>query len=99
LPCFIAFISRSTSLPADGLYLRVELDFFATIFLLAVFLAGDFLAEVFFADFFFVAFVVAMTILPMSRKHGRPKELHYSKLITVLDSFRADDDAAKVQTR
>src|ERR1700727_3858134 len=48
LPCFIAFISRSTSLPADGLYLRTELDFFAAVFL---------------TDFF-AAFFVAIAILP-----------------------------------
>jgi hypothetical protein len=55
LPCFIAFISRSTSLPTDAPYLRVALDFFATVFLLAVFLASDFFALV-----VFVAFVVAI---------------------------------------
>ena len=52
LPCFIAFISASTFLPADGEYLRRE-DFFADEvfvagFLDPVFFAGDFLA----ADFF-----------------------------------------------
>jgi hypothetical protein len=49
LPSFIAFISRSTSLPADGLYLREELDFFALLFFVE-----DFLTD------FFVAFVVAI---------------------------------------
>src|ERR1039458_9429901 len=42
LPCFIAFISRSTSLPAEGLYLRPELlfdDFFAAVFFAAVLVA------------------------------------------------------------
>ena len=53
LPCFIAFISRSTSLPTDGLYLRDELDFFAPLFFKVVFFV-DFLA----------AFFVAMVILP-----------------------------------
>ena len=39
VPCFISRISRSTFLPAEGEYLRLE-DFFA-----ADFLAVDFLAE------------------------------------------------------
>ncbi len=55
LPCFISFISRSTFLPADGLYLRDELDFFALLFFEDVFLL-DFLA----------AFFVAMVILPLT---------------------------------
>jgi hypothetical protein len=53
LPCFIAFISRSTSLPADGLYSREGLDFFELLFF----------AEDFFVDFF-AAFFVAIVILP-----------------------------------
>jgi hypothetical protein len=60
LPCFIAFISRSTSLLADGLYLREELAFFALLF---------------FADFF-AAFLVAIVILPASRKPQPTDELH-----------------------
>ncbi len=54
LPFFIAFISRSTSLPADGLYFRDELDFFALLFFDTVFLLD-----------FLVAFFVAMVILPL----------------------------------
>jgi hypothetical protein len=54
LPCFIAFISRSTSLPTDGLYLREELDFFELLFFV----------EDFFVDFF-AAFFVAIVILPL----------------------------------
>jgi hypothetical protein len=58
LPCFIACISRLTSLPAEGEYLRpddfFELDFFAAE------LRVLFLAEL---DFFLAAFLVAITIL------------------------------------
>ena len=54
LPCFIAFISRSTSLLADGLYFRVELDFFAAVFFAATFFVA-----------FLVAFFVAIDILPL----------------------------------
>ena len=54
LPCFIAFISRSTSWLADGLYLRDELDFFELLSLV----------EDFFVDFF-AAFLVAIMILPL----------------------------------
>src|SRR6201986_3350408 len=54
LPCFIAFISRSTSLPADGLYFREELDFFELLFF-----AEDFLVD------FFAVFLVAIAILPL----------------------------------
>ena len=82
LPCFIAFISRSTLLPAAFPYLRPELLFFADVFLLALFFIADFfvlvfllavfLLPVFFAaDFlvadFFAAFLVAIKILPGSR--------------------------------
>src|ERR1035437_8171636 len=63
LPCFIAFISRSTLLPAAGLYFRVEC-FFALFF-----------AEVFFADFF-AAFLVAMDLPPYLWKHHAPRQLH-----------------------
>lgn len=63
LPCFIACISRLTSLPAEGEYLRPE-DFFELDFLELDFLAAElrvlFLAEL---DFFLVAFLVAITIL------------------------------------
>jgi len=75
LPCFIARISRSTSLPAEGLYF-LELDFLVAFLLegfFADFLVGDFFAAVFllvlflledfFADFL-LAFLVAITILP-----------------------------------
>ncbi|MGC1364004.1 MAG: hypothetical protein WA826_22750, partial [Silvibacterium sp.] len=56
MPFFIAFISRSTDLPAAGLYLRVLDDFFDALFLAWLFFADDFLAELFFvALFFFVA--------------------------------------------
>lgn len=56
LPCFISFISRSTALPAAGLYLRELVDFFDALFLEWLFFAGDFRAELFFAaPFFFVA--------------------------------------------
>jgi hypothetical protein len=68
LPRFIACISRLTSLPAEGEYLRpedfFELDFFELDFLELDFLAAElrvlFLAEL---DFFLVAFLVAITIL------------------------------------
>ena len=49
LPCFMAFISRSTSWLADGLYFRDEFDFFELLFLVD----------------FFAAFLVAITILPL----------------------------------
>src|SRR4051794_35735288 len=65
LPCFISCISRSTFLPAEGLYLRV--DFFEPFFE-AAFLVEDFLVlfllEVFFEEDFLLAFLVAITILP-----------------------------------
>lgn len=40
LPCFMAFISRSTSLPVEGEYLRPEL-FFAPVFFALVFFEVD----------------------------------------------------------
>ncbi len=43
LPCFIAFISRSTLLPAAGLYFRVELDFLAAALLAGAFFSRRFL--------------------------------------------------------
>jgi hypothetical protein len=46
LPCFISRISRSTALPAAGLYLRVLDDFFEELF----FAEEDFFAEDFFDD-------------------------------------------------
>lgn len=61
LPFFMARISRSTDLPAAGLYFRLLEDFFAAVFFAGLLLADDFFAEVFFAalfffaDFFFVA--------------------------------------------
>lgn len=59
LPCFIARISRSTSAPDEGEYLRFA-DFFEVDFLVAA-------VRVFFLalllDFFLVAFFVAITIL------------------------------------
>jgi hypothetical protein len=72
LPRFISCISRSTSLPALGLYLREELLFLPALFLLPVFLLllfllpgdEDFLLEDFFGldlllvDFFVPAFFV-----------------------------------------
>ena len=66
LPRFIASISRFTSLPADGEYLRLE-DFFELDFFEADFLELDFLAAelrvLFDEDLLLVAFFVAMTIL------------------------------------
>jgi hypothetical protein len=71
LPCFIAFISRSTSLPADGLYFREELDFFELLFF-----AGVFFEEDFFADFC-VAFLVAIVNSPFRIGGFHPEdELH-----------------------
>ncbi len=74
-PFFIACISRFTSLPAEGEYLRPEAffeDFFAEAFFALDFLALDFFALLFrgldffaLADFFLAAFLVAMTILPL----------------------------------
>jgi hypothetical protein len=50
LPCFISRISRSTALPAAGLYLRELDDFFDALFFEEVFFADeDFFAE---DDFF-----------------------------------------------
>ena len=68
LPFFIACISRFTSLPEDGEYLRVE-DFFAGDFLAEVFFAEVFFAELFFAPLFFAldflaAFLVAILYPP-----------------------------------
>lgn len=55
LPSFISCISRSTALPAAGLYLRELEDFFDELFFAE--LADDFLAEfldeLFFAELFF----------------------------------------------
>ena len=65
LPCFIACISRSTSLPADGLYLRV--DFFAAFF------AGAFFAALFFAAVFFAYCLLACRFLRcLLRCHNYP---------------------------
>ena len=72
LPCFIARISRSTFLPAEGEYLRaedffdrdlLELDFFDAeprVLFFALLLREERLEVL---DFFLVAFFVAMTIL------------------------------------
>jgi hypothetical protein len=50
LPCFISRISRSTALPAAGLYLRELDDFFDALFFEGLFFADeDFFAE---EDFF-----------------------------------------------
>lgn len=63
LPRLKACISRLTSLPAEGEYLRLE-DFFEAVFLLADFFAEDFLLAAFFVeaflveDFFVLAFFV-----------------------------------------
>lgn len=52
-PCFISRISRSTALPAAGLYLRELDDFFEEDFLEALFFEDeDFFVEDFFADVF-----------------------------------------------
>lgn len=81
LPCFISRISRSTALPAAGLYLRVLDDFFDELFLAGVLFADDladedsfvdfFEDEDFFAEDFLVAlfFFVAMCVPP--RRMGR----------------------------
>ena len=51
LPCFISRISRSTALPAAGLYLRSLDDFFDALFFEElVFAEEDFFAEDFLAD-------------------------------------------------
>lgn len=51
LPCFISRISRSTALPAAGLYLRVLDDFFDALFFEELFFAEeDFFAEDFLDD-------------------------------------------------
>ena len=63
LPCFMAFISRSTLLPAAGEYLRVALFFAVADFLTVAFLAGAVLAESFLVAgeaFFAVAFFVVV---------------------------------------
>src|SRR5579875_2091451 len=50
LPCFISRISRSTALPAAGLYLRELDDFLDALFFPDDFFAEDLLADVFFAE-------------------------------------------------
>jgi len=73
LPCFMAFISRSTLLPAALPYFGLAVRFFAAVFLVAAFLVEDFfvvdfLVADFFVDFFadffvddfFAAFFVAI---------------------------------------
>lgn len=66
LPRLNSCISRFTSFPADGEYLRrdEDEDFFVELFFALLFLALDFFAP---ADFFFAAFLVAITILPRSQ--------------------------------
>ena len=65
LPCFIAFISRSTLLPAAFPFLRPELLFFAGVFLLALFFVELFFAAVFLlAVFLLVDFFVADFFVP-----------------------------------
>src|SRR5215472_9028565 len=63
VPFFISLISRSTLLPALGLYFLPELFFAA--FFVAFF--ADFLAD-FFAVDFFAAFLVAMALPPLTNK-------------------------------
>jgi hypothetical protein len=64
LPCFMARISRSTSLPAEGEYLRPE-DFFALLEL-------DFLEEelrvLFFAPVLRVLFFALLLLLPRAER-------------------------------
>lgn len=60
LPWCISCISRSTRLPTDGSYLRVEelflpVLFFALAFFAVLFFAGLFLAALFFTELFFAA--------------------------------------------
>lgn len=50
LPFFIACISRSTDLPAAGLYLRELEDLFDAVFFPDDFCVGDFFADTFFAE-------------------------------------------------
>ena len=64
-PCLNAFISRSTLLPALGLYLLV-LDFF----LLELFLAEDFLGRLVLLDF-----LVAIDALPFTPVGSRQRAL------------------------
>jgi hypothetical protein len=68
LPCFIAFISVSTLLPAAGLYFRVDPLFFALLFLVADFFVPDFFAAVFFlpVELFFVAIGFSLCLLEIS---------------------------------
>src|SRR6185437_441183 len=64
LPCFIAFISRSTLLPAAFPYLRPELLLFAEVFLLALFLLALFLLALFFVALFLAAvFLLAIFLV------------------------------------
>jgi hypothetical protein len=71
-PSCISRISRSTSFPTEGLYLRVDsflIDFLAEVFFAALF-AGAFLAA------FFVAFLVAMPFLLAVREQAPRLALH-----------------------
>lgn len=66
LPCFMAFISRSTSLPVEGEYLRPEL-FFAPVFFALVFFEVDLvepdLVELLFPDLVELLFLAELLFL------------------------------------
>lgn len=81
LPCFISRISRSTALPAAGLYLRELDDFFDALFFAELFLADeddffededflvdeDFFEEDFFPELFFFAGIARPSTLVGTR--------------------------------
>jgi hypothetical protein len=82
LPCFMARISLSTSLPAEGEYLRPD-DFLAADFFEVDFLAAE-VRELFFelpADFFLVAFLVAITILLGGQMASRSGQVVYGSMV------------------
>jgi hypothetical protein len=68
LPCFISFISRSTDLPAAGLYLRVLDDFLEDLPFALLFFAEPFFEDDDFEDDLF--FFVGMLYVP-PRRLGR----------------------------
>lgn len=77
-PRFISRISRSTALPAAGLYLRELEGFFDALFFADedffvdedFFAAEDFFAELFFALFFFVGIAVPPRSVGRAAKEG-----------------------------
>lgn len=71
LPCFISFISRSTDLPAAGLYFRALDDFFEELFFAELFFEELFFADDFFAEFLFVELFFFVAIGRPPRSVGR----------------------------